>query len=86
MAEYDGSIRIGTEIDTKGFEGGGKELEEKAKKLGKALSDSVGIKVKVNACGAKKALEEVFDDIEKEEKRIEELAKKAVALIPYIRS
>lgn len=78
MAQYDGSIRIGTGIDTKGFDKDEKELESKVKKLGKSFSNSAEIEVKVDASGAEKEFEKVVDDIEKEEKRIEELAKRAV--------
>lgn len=78
MEEYDGSIRIGTGIDTKGFDEDGKELEAKAKRLGKSLSDSTEVKAKVDSSGTKKELEKVADDISKEEKRIEELAQRAV--------
>lgn len=78
MAEYDGSIRIGTKIDTQGFDEDGKKLEAKAKKLADNISGSSDVEIKIDASGAKKEIEEVFEDIEKEEKRIEELAKKAV--------
>lgn len=78
MADYDGSIRIGTKIDTQGFDEDGKKLEAKAKKLANDISGSSDVEIKIDSSGAKKEIEEVFEDIEKEEKRIEELAKKAV--------
>ena len=78
MADYDGSIRIGTKIDTKGFDEGSKELDEKAKKAAEKISGSSNVEIKIDASGAKKEIKDVFSDIEKEEKRIEELAKRAV--------
>lgn len=42
MAQYDGSIRIGTGIDKKGFQAGSKELEAGARRLAKSVSDSLG--------------------------------------------
>ena len=47
MAEYDGSIRIGTGIDEKGFKAGSKELEAGARKLAKSVSDSLGEGAKI---------------------------------------
>lgn len=47
MAEYDGSIRIGTGIDEKGFKAGSKELESAARNLAKSVSDSLGEGAKI---------------------------------------
>ena len=54
MAQYDGSIRIGTGIDKKGFQAGSKELEAGARRLAKSVSDSFGE-------GAKIALQKQID-------------------------
>ncbi len=78
MAEYDGSIRIGTGIDIQGFDDDGKKLEAKARRLAENISGNSDVEIKVDSTTAKKELKEAFDDIEKEEKRIEELAKRAV--------
>ena len=66
--EYDGSIRIGTGIDTKGFDEDGKKLEAKSRRLAENISDSSDVKIEVDTSDAKKEIKEVFDDIEKEEK------------------
>ena len=76
--EYDGSIRIGTGIDTKGFDEDGKKLEAKSRRLAENISDSSDVKIEVDTSDAKKEIKEVFDDIEKEEKRIEEPVKISV--------
>ena len=47
MAQYDGSIRIGTGIDEKGFKAGSKELETGARSLAKSVSDSLGEGAKI---------------------------------------
>lgn len=47
MAQYDGSIRIGTGIDEKGFKAGSKELEAGARSLAKSVSDSLGEGAKI---------------------------------------
>ncbi|MDE7133017.1 MAG: hypothetical protein K2O65_14715 [Lachnospiraceae bacterium] len=47
MAQYDGSIRIGTGIDDKGFKAGSKELEAGARRLAKSVSDSLGEGAKI---------------------------------------
>lgn len=38
MAEYDGSIRIGTKIDTKGFKDGEKEIESESRRMAESVS------------------------------------------------
>lgn len=75
MAQYDGSIRIGTGIDTDGFDEDGKKLESKAKNLAKNISDSSDVELNIDTSAAEKKVENFFGE---EEKRIEELAKKAV--------
>ena len=47
MAEYDGSIRIGTGIDTKEFKAGSKEIESEARRMAKSVSDSLGEGAKI---------------------------------------
>lgn len=76
--EYDGSIRIGTGIDTKGFDEDGKKLEAKSQKLAESISGQSEAEIKIDTSDAKKEIKEVFDDIEKEEKRIEEPVKISV--------
>lgn len=75
MAQYDGSIRIRTGIDTKGFDEDGKKLESKAKNLAKNISNSADVELNIDTSAAEKDVENFFDE---EEKRIEELAKRAV--------
>lgn len=38
MAQYDGSIRINTKIDTKGFENGGEEIESESRRMAESVS------------------------------------------------
>lgn len=47
MAAYDGSIRIGTGIDEKGFKAGSKDLEAGARRLAKSVSGSLGEGAKI---------------------------------------
>lgn len=47
MAQYDGSIRIGTGIDEKGFKAGSKDLEARARSLAKSVSNSLGEGAKI---------------------------------------
>lgn len=47
MAEYDGSIRIGTGIETKEFKAGSKEIETEARRMAKSVSDSLGEGAKI---------------------------------------
>ncbi|MCI8801539.1 MAG: hypothetical protein HFH88_17290 [Lachnospiraceae bacterium] len=42
MAQYDGSIRIGTGIDTQGFKDGEKEIEAESRRAASTVSSSVG--------------------------------------------
>lgn len=78
MEQYDGSIRIGTGIDTQGFEKDGKKLEAKARKIAENISENSDVEIKIDASSSKKEIEEAFEDIKKEEKQIEEIAKRAV--------
>jgi len=41
MAGYDGSVRIGTEIDTKGFKDGEKEIEAESQRMAESVSKAV---------------------------------------------
>lgn len=47
MAEYDGSIRIGTGIDTKEFKAGSKEIESEARRMAKTVSKDLGDSAKI---------------------------------------
>ena len=47
MAEYDGSIRIGTDLDQKGFKAGSKELEAEVRRMAKTVSDGLGDAAKI---------------------------------------
>ena len=47
VAEYDGSIRIGTGIDTKEFKAGSKEIETEARRMAKTVSSSLGDSAKI---------------------------------------
>ena len=38
MAQYDGSIRINTKIDTKGFKDGEKEIESESRRMAESVS------------------------------------------------
>ena len=42
MAQYDGSIRINTKIDTQGFKDGEKEIEAESRRAASDVSSSVG--------------------------------------------
>lgn len=54
------------------------KLEAKSRRLAENISDSSDVKIEVDTSDAKKEIKEVFDDIEKEEKRIEEPVKISV--------
>ena len=47
MAEYDGSIRIGTDLDQKGFKAGSKELDAEVRRMAKTVSDGLGDAAKI---------------------------------------
>lgn len=47
MAQYDGSIRIGTGIDTKEFKAGSKEIESEARRMAKTVSKDLGDSAKI---------------------------------------
>lgn len=47
VAQYDGSIRIGTGIDTKEFKAGSKEIESEARRMAKTVSKDLGDSAKI---------------------------------------
>nr|WP_304709597.1 hypothetical protein [uncultured Acetatifactor sp.] len=47
MAQYDGSIRIRTGIDTKEFKAGSKEIESEARRMAKTVSKDLGDSAKI---------------------------------------
>lgn len=47
VAQYDGSIRIGTCIDTKEFKAGSKEIESEARRMAKTVSKDLGDSAKI---------------------------------------
>lgn len=47
VAQYDGSIRINTGIETKEFKAGSKEIETEARHMAKSVSDSLGDGAKI---------------------------------------
>ncbi|MBD5521228.1 MAG: hypothetical protein HDR03_08425 [Lachnospiraceae bacterium] len=74
MAQYDGSIRIGTEIETKGFKAGSKELEANARRMAKTVSDSLGESAKVALQKQTDAFVKLNQQYANQEQKVKDLA------------
>lgn len=76
MAQYDGSIRIGTGIDKKGFQAGSKELEAGARRLAKSVSDSLGEGAKIALQKQTDAFIKLNQQYAAQEQKVKDLAGK----------
>ena len=76
MAQYDGSIRIGTGIDEKGFKAGSKELESAARNLAKSVSDSFGEGAKIALQKQTDAFVKMNQQYAAQEQKVKDLAAK----------
>ncbi len=76
MAQYDGSIRIGTGIDEKGFKAGSKELEAGARSLAKSVSDSLGEGAKIALQKQTDAFVKLNQQYAAQEKKVKDIAAK----------
>lgn len=74
MAQYDGSIRIGTGIDEKGFKAGSKELESGARSLAKSVSDSLGDGAKIALQKQTDAFVKLNQQYAAQEQKVKEIA------------
>ncbi len=76
MAQYDGSIRIGTGIDEKGFKAGSKELEAGARSLAKSVSDSLGKGAKIALQKQTDAFVKMNQQYANQEQKVKDLGEK----------
>lgn len=76
MAQYDGSIRIGTGIDKKGFKAGSKELESEARRLAKSVSGSLGEGAKIALQKQTDAFVKLNQQYAAQEQKVKDLASK----------
>lgn len=74
MPQYDGSIRIGTGIDEKGFKAGSKELEAGARSLAKSVSDSLGEGAKIALQKQTDAFVKLNQQYAAQEQKVKEIA------------
>ena len=72
--QYDGSIRIGTGIDEKGFKAGSKELEAGARSLAKSVSDSLGEGAKIALQKQTDAFVKLNQQYAAQEQKVKEIA------------
>jgi len=76
MAEYDGSIRIGTGIETKEFKAGSKEIETEARRMAKSVSDSLGEGAKIALQKQTDAFVKMNQQYAAQEQKVKDLAAK----------
>lgn len=76
MAEYDGSIRIGTGIETKEFKAGSKEIETEARRMAKSVSDSLGEGAKIALQKQTDAFVKMNQQYASQERKVKDLGEK----------
>lgn len=76
MAQYDGSIRIGTGIDTKAFKAGSKEIETEARRMAKTVSSSLGDSAKIALQKQTDAFVKLNQQYANQEQKVKDLGSK----------